>query len=161
VSDPPSGLTDDEQLLFVLTGMADEQPMRAGTETELLADRLGWTPQQVDLSSLRLEPRGLVTRINTMNGKQWTTFVAPTNAAFLWRARTDPGWPAVFYAAVEHLMGLGPGGGVGSRQVADATGMHERAARALVYEWQAAGAVRNAHPLMPIGVVAHATGLRP
>ena len=97
----------------------------------------------------------------TATGKPWATWVEPRDAAFLWRVSSDASWPALSAAAVDYLMSVAVGGGVGSRQVAETTGMHPRAARALLYEWQATGAVRSAHELMPIGIVAYATGLRP
>ena len=59
-SDARGGLTEEEQLLFILMAMSDEQPNRAGVETEDVASRLGWSPEQVDLRTLRLEQRGLL-----------------------------------------------------------------------------------------------------
>ena len=155
------GLTPDEELLFVLTALSDAEPSAAAHETSVVADRLGWEVPEVDVCAVGLERRGLAGRVSTMNGTPWAYAVGPTDAAFLWRDRTAANWAAVEVSAVDWLMALGAGGGVASRDLAAATGMHERGAQALLGEWEAQGAVRDAHALSSFGVVALATGLRP
>jgi len=128
----PPGLTDDEQLLLTLLALTDEKPMEGWHAVGELAERLGWTPVQVDVCAQGLERRGMVSRIVTMDGTPWARSIGPTDAAFFWSDRQSPRWPEMKALADSWVRARDRGAPLDSNSLAQHTGMHQRSAAALM-----------------------------